>query len=59
MWILVLVFVYNSPAITTVPGVYSTIEVCEKAATEFEKNSGVFEKHIAYCIPAPDDIAYE
>ena len=58
MWVLVLVFVYNSPAITTIPGSYSTIELCKKAAAEFE-NSGVFEKRIAYCIPAPDDIIYE
>ena len=59
MWVLVLVFVYKSPAITTIPGSYSTIEVCKKAAAEFEKVGGVFERHIAYCIPAPDDIVYE
>jgi hypothetical protein len=59
MWVLVLVFVYNSPAITTIPGSYSTIELCGKAAAEFEKESSVFERHTAYCLPAPDDIVYE
>lgn len=59
MWVLVLVYLWQAPAMAVVPGNYSTEEKCE-AAGKVARNKGLIGSPIvAYCIPAPDDIGYE
>lgn len=57
MWVLVLL--YASAAITTIPGSYSTEEKCKEAAVAYMKSTTIFASRLAICIPAPDDIIYE
>lgn len=55
MWVLVVMFTYNSPAITTIPGYYTTRELCAEAGEVFKQDHDKIFQFAEYsCIPAPD-----
>lgn len=61
MWVLVLVVCGATCQMDTVIGTYSKKETCEEAASTFVDGDSILLgiRHLAHCIPAPDDIVYE
>jgi hypothetical protein len=61
MWVLVMLVCNAGCHIMQIPGFYTDKSVCEQAVKTYSNEGESFRLYYraAYCIPAPDDIAYE